>query len=69
MAKFMVTVTETYCKAIPIEASDAETAEALIRGLWDQGELDLAAKRDTFDGVAFEAQPQDEVPDGQDDEL
>jgi hypothetical protein len=56
MAKFTVTVTEFYCKALTIEACDAETAEALVRGQWDQGEHDLGRQDGTFDHVEFEAE-------------
>ncbi len=71
MAKFTVMVTETYYKAVEveIEASDAETAEALVRGRWDQGGLDLGRRPERFDGVAFDAQPLEDEDDGQDADL
>jgi hypothetical protein len=56
MAKFTVIVTEIYCKAVEIEAPDAETAEAVIQGQWDQGEIGLANERDTFDHVEVGAE-------------
>ena len=62
MANFTVTVTEVYCKALEIEACDAETAEALVRGQWDQGELDLTKERGTFDHVEVGAEVQEEMP-------
>jgi hypothetical protein len=58
MAKFTVMVTECYCKALTIEACDAETAEALVRGQWDQGEHDVSRQDGTFDHVEFEAEEQ-----------
>jgi hypothetical protein len=51
MARLNVTIVETYVKQIAVEAPDAETAEVIVRGRWDQGQLDLAGERGTFDGV------------------
>jgi hypothetical protein len=58
MAKFTVTVTEIYCKKFAIDACDAETAEAILRGRWDQGEIDPTDGG--FDHVEIDCE--DEVP-------
>lgn len=63
MAKFTVTITEIYCKAIALDAPDAETAEALIQDQWDQGEHDLANERHTFDHVEVAAEVSEGVED------
>jgi hypothetical protein len=56
MNKYVVMVTEVYYKAIAIEACDAETAEALVQGQWDQGAHDLANEKDCFDHVEVAAE-------------
>jgi hypothetical protein len=64
MAKFTVTVTEIYCKAFEIETADAETAEALIQGQWDQGEIEPTDGG--FDHVEIAAEQAEGVPHGAD---
>jgi hypothetical protein len=64
MAKYTVTVTEIYCKAFEIESTDAETAEALLRGQWDQGKIE--ATDGGFDHVEIAAEQAEGVPDGAD---
>ncbi len=56
MAKFTVTVTEIYCKTFEIETTNAETAEAIVRGQWDQAKIDLVNGRGTFDHVEVDAE-------------
>jgi hypothetical protein len=40
MPRFQVSVTEVYVKMVAVEAPDSETAETLVRGRWDQGQID-----------------------------
>jgi len=51
MLKVKVRVTETYSQVVEVEAPDVETAEQTVQGMWDQGKIQPAQTRDTFQGV------------------
>ncbi len=50
MAKFKVSVTETYVQCVVVEAPDAHEAEQIVRGLYDQGLVQPSGTQDTYDG-------------------